>query len=121
MPENPSWIKNADYKQLDENSLEVYYHDSILDSDCKLSVAKDTALVLSENTYDEALSEVWEGNTTSGQTVYVKVQHSADGKTMLATWEYDNYKFAIQGDVPNDITDTSSIPKTALSVIDNFE
>lgn len=121
LPENSNWIQNAEYKQIDENHLEIYYYDNILEVDCKLLAVRDSMIDLSDNLYDESLEETWVGSTASGQSIYVKVQHSVDGKMILATWEYDDYKFAIQADLSDDVTDTNSIPKTALSIIDKFE
>ena len=48
--------------------------------------------------------------------MYVKVQHSVDDGKVFASWEYKNYKFAIQGAI-DPMTDTSPIPKTALYII----
>ena len=73
------------------------------------------------NLYDELSEEIWMGNTTSGQMIYVKVQHFTDDNIILATWEYQNYSFSIQGSVAGDMTDTNVIPKTALFIISNFE
>lgn len=121
LPENPNWITNVEYYQQKENSLEIYYHDDILGGDCILLADKESISDLSDITYDESAEETWEGDTASGQKIYVKVQHSTDGKIVTAVWEYNHYQFAIQGNVPDDVADTNSIPKTALYVIYNFE
>ena len=120
LPENANWINNTEYTLLDENNLEIGYYDNISGIDCRLSVARNSTLNLPKYTYDDALEETWQGETLAGDTVYVKVQHSVDDRKVLAAWEYGEYKFAIQGDV-NDMTDTSSIPKTALYIISNLE
>lgn len=116
LPENDSWIKNTEYTLIDENNLEVCYYDDIAGIDCKLSVVKNGTLEDTTYSYDETLDETWQGESVVGDIVYVKVQHSVDNRKVLVTWEYQNYKFAIQGDV-NAITDTSPIPKTALYII----
>ena len=71
--------------------------------------------------FDESAEETWMGDTASGQTTYIKVRHSSDGKAVIASWEYNNYKFAIQGNVPDNMADTNTIPKTARYVISGFE
>lgn len=121
LPENSSWIQDVTYSQAGENGLEISYHDSISDMDCTLSAIRNGELDLENGTYDESLDETWTGNTASGQWVSVKVQHPVDEKTILAVWEYGNYRFAIQGNVPDHATDTNTVPKTALSVISNLE
>ena len=116
LPENNSWIKNTEYTLIDENNLEVCYYDDIAGIDCKLSVVKNGTLEDTAYSYDETLEETWQGDSLAGDTVYVKVQHSVDDGKVLASWEYKNYKFAIQGDI-DPMTDTSPIPKTALYII----
>lgn len=121
LPENPSWIQDVTYGQAGDSGLEISYHDAISDMDCTLSAVRDAELDLDNGTYDESLDETWTGNTASGQWVSVKVRHPADGKTVLAVWEYGNYRFAIQGNVPDHAADTNTVPKTALFVISNLE
>lgn len=121
LPENEHWIKNVEYKQTDANHLEVFYYDDFLGGNCKLSVGKNPMTFKHNNLYDELSEEIWMGNTTSGQMIYVKVQHFTDDNIILATWEYQNYSFSIQGSVAGDMTDTNVIPKTALFIISNFE
>lgn len=118
LPENSNWIKNTEYTLLDEKHLEILYYDGIAETNCKMLAVRDGVLDLPEDSYDEALEETWEGTSPAGETVYVKVQHSADGDRILATWEYEEYKFAIQGDV--NVEDTNSIPKAALYIISNL-
>ena len=110
-----------EYTQIDETSLEIHYYDDIANIDCNLLAVKDGILEMENNDYDESREEIWQGSTTSGQTIYVKANHSVDNKMIVVTWEYNNYKFAIQGNVLNDMTDTNPIPKTALFIISHFE
>ena len=120
LPENTNWIKNTEYTLSDENNLEFCYYDNISGMDCKLSAAKNSTWNLAGDRYEDTLEETWQGETLSGDIVYVKVQHSGDNKKVLAIWEYGEYKFAIQGSA-DEMTDTSSISKTALYIISNFE
>lgn len=120
LPENTNWINNTEYTLIDENNLEICYYDDISGMDCKLSATRNSTLNLTVDRYENALEETWQGETPAGDIVFVKVQHSEDGKKVLATWEYGEYKFAIQGNA-DDITDTSSISKTALYIISNLE
>lgn len=121
LPENSNWITDVEYTQIDETSLEIHYYDDIADIDCNLLAVKDEILEMENNDYDKSREEIWQGSTTSKQIIYVKVNYSVDNKMIFVTWEYNNYKFAIQGNVLNDMTDTNSIPKTALFVISHFE
>ena len=115
LPENSSWIADEEYCLVDENNLKIAYHDFIADTDCTLLVSKNNNLNLPQNEYDETLNESWEGKTISSQNIVVKVQHeNNDGKMVLATWEYNEYRFAIIGEV-KEISE--SIPKVALSII----
>lgn len=119
LPENSTWIADEEYYLVDENNLRITYHDFIADTDCTLLVSKNNNLNLPQNEYDETLDESWEGKTISSQNIVVKVQHeSNDEKTVLATWEYNEYQFAIIGE---DGEDSKSVPKTALHIIYNLD
>lgn len=118
LPENTTWITDSEYCLVDENNLKITYHDTVADADCTLLVAKNENLNLPDNEYDEALNESWEGDTIGSQHIVVKVQHeNNDGKMVLATWEYNEYQFAIIGEDEND---SKSIPKVALHIIYNL-
>lgn len=122
LPENPNWIKNVEYNQPNENRLEIHYYDDILGGDCIMLADKENISdLLTTTTFDESAEETWTGKTAFGQIIYVKVQHSIDDKIVIATWEYNHYKFAIQANILNDMTDTNSIPKVACYIIGNFE
>lgn len=121
LPENTSWITNRKYEQIDENTIKVEYYDAILEADCSVLAVKGGDLDLPDNEYDRSLDETWEARTSSGQNVIVKVQHSTDNKTVLATWEYEDYKLAVVGNMSGEETDTSAVPKTALYIIQNLE
>ena len=115
LPENTNWITDSEYCLVDENNLKITYHDTVVDADCTLLVAKNENLNLPDNEYDETLNESWEGKTISGQNIVVKVQHGKnDENKVLATWEYNEYRFAIIGEV-KEISE--SIPKVALGII----
>ena len=115
LPKNTTWITDSEYCLVDENNLKIIYHDTVADADCTLLVAKNENLNLPDNEYDETLNESWEGKTISGQNIVVKVQHGKnDENTVLATWEYNEYRFAIIGEV-KEISE--SIPKVALGII----
>lgn len=115
LPENTNWITDSEYCLVDENNLKITYHDTVVDADCTLLVAKNENLNLPDNEYDETLNESWEGKTISGQNIVVKVQHGKnDENKVLATWEYNEYRFAIIGEVKEN---SESIPKVALGII----
>ena len=119
LPENSSWIADEEYCLVDENNLKIAYHDFIADTDCTLLVSKNNNLNLPQNEYDETLNESWEGKTISSQNIVVKVQNKGnDEKMVLATWEYNEYQFAIIGEDKND---SNSIPKVALNIIKNLD
>lgn len=121
LPENTSWITDREYKQVDENTIKIEYYDAILEADCFVLAVKGGDLNLPDNDYDKSLDETWEARTISGQNVIVKVQHSTDNKTVLAAWEYEDYRLAVVGNMSGEETDTSAIPKTALYIIQNLE
>ena len=115
LPENPTWIVDSEYHLTDKNHLEITYHDSITDADCVILVAKNEDLTLPENEYDERLNATWEGRTITDQNILINVQHRKnDSKTVLATWEYNEYRFAIIGEIEED---SGPIAKVALSII----
>jgi hypothetical protein len=119
LPENPNWIKNTEYNLIDENNLKITYYDDIADTDCTVFVANNESLTLPEIEYDESLNESWEGETIDNQNILVTVQHGKDdSKAVLATWEYNTYKFAIMGE---DKGSSDSIPKVALNIIYNLK
>ncbi len=119
LPENANWIADSEYSLVDENNLKITYHDSIADTDCTLLAAKNENLDLPPNEYDETLDESWEGETLSNQNIAVKVQHGKNDENMiLTTWEYNEYRFAIMGEVKES---PDSIPKAALHIIKNLE
>ena len=119
LPENPNWIADSEYYLADENNLRISYHDSIADADCTLLVSKNNNLNLPQVEYDETLNESWEGNTIGSQHIVVKVQHENNDENMvLATWEYNEYQFAIIGE---DVNDSTPIPKVALYIINRLD
>lgn len=118
LPESTNWIVNSEYHLIDENNLKITYYDSIADADCIVLAAKNENLTLPENEYDDTLIESWEGRTITDQKIVVKVQYGKnDGKTVLVTWEYKEYQFAIIGEAGES---AESIPKTALNIINNL-
>lgn len=118
-PENSTWIADIEYYLVDEDNLKITYHDFVADADCTLLVSKNNNLNLPQNKFDETLNESWEGDTISNQHIVVKVQHeNNDGKMVHATWEYNEYTFAIIGE---DVSDSTSIPKVALYIIYNLD
>lgn len=133
LPGNDTWIQSKEYRQPEEDTVEVFYWDAIAKADCKLTAVRDGEPDLPEpdTAYDAAREESWMGSTASGQIVYVKVQRSGDGRQALATWEYDGgehrYRFAVQAKFSAENekeakeTDGSPIPKAVLSVISNLE
>lgn len=119
LPENQTWIADSEYCLVDENNLRISYHDLIADVDCTLLVSKNNNLNLPQAEYDEALNESWEGYTIGKQHIVVKVQHeNNDEKMVLATWEYNEYQFAIIGE---DVNDSTPIPKVALYIIGKLD
>ncbi|MDE7341056.1 MAG: M56 family metallopeptidase [Lachnospiraceae bacterium] len=121
LPGNNNWIQDREYRQPDEDHMEICYHDAVLDADCKLLAVRGGAPELPDIVCDASLEETWEGAAVSGQMVYVRVQCSADGKEVLATWEYEEYQFAIYAEIPLEGMDIGAVPKTALGVISNLE
>lgn len=118
LPENRNWIVDREYHLSDENNLTIAYYDSVADADCTILISKNEDLALPEIEYDETLNEFWEGRTVSNQNIMIKVQHGKnDNKAVLATWEYEDYQFAIIGEVEKS---SDSIPKTALCIINNL-
>ena len=123
LPENEGWIQNREYRQPDENTMEISYYDATANADCTLLAVRGGSPGLPEIVYEESLEETWEGHSDSGEYVKVRVQRSRDGKQVLAAWAYGEYQFAILADVlweDADEADIGSIPKTALAVISNL-
>lgn len=119
LPVNSNWTVDSEYYLVDENNLRISYHDSIADADCTLLVSKNNNLNLPQAEYDETLNESWEGYTIGRQHIVVKVQHeNNDEKMVLATWEYNEYQFAIIGE---DVNDSTPIPKVALYIINRLD
>ncbi|MDE7186911.1 MAG: M56 family metallopeptidase, partial [Lachnospiraceae bacterium] len=123
LPGNGSWIQDREYRQPDENTMEISYYDAVAKADCTLLAVKNGSPGLPETVYDASREETWGGYSGSGEYVDVRVQRSADGKQVLATWAYGEYQFAILADIlweePGE-ADAGPIPKTALSVISNL-
>lgn len=123
LPENDNWIENREYRQPNENTMEISYYDAIANADCTLLAVRGGSPELPEIVYEESLEETWEGHSDSGEYVKVRVQRSHDGKQVLATWAYGEYQFAIVADIlweDASEADSGSIPKTALAVISNL-
>ena len=119
MPENKNWIADAEYCLEDDNNLKITYHDLIAEADGTLRASKNNSLSLPQIEYDESLDENWEGKTTSGQLILIKVQREDnDGKTAIATWEYNDCQFAIFGEYKEDY---QVLPKVAIGVIHYLE
>ncbi|MDE5933226.1 MAG: M56 family metallopeptidase [Lachnospiraceae bacterium] len=121
LPGNGNWIQDRVYRQPDEERIEISYRDAILGADCKLLAVRGESPEQPDIVYDASLEETWVGTAVSGQTVYVRVQRSSDGKQVLATWEYEEYQFAIYAEMPLEGMDIGAVPKVALGVISNLE
>lgn len=121
LPANSTWIQNIEYIQPDQDHMEVDYHDAILDADCRLLAVRDGIPNLPGIVYDDTLEETWQGTSSTGQVVYIKVQRSDDGEQLLATWEYEEYQFAVLADIPAETDDIGAIPKAIITVISNLE
>lgn len=121
LPENASWIQNRVCKQSDEHRLEIQYYDLVLGGQCTLWAAKDEELDLPEAGEGDWKEETWAGTAASGETVNVSVKYRET--QVLAEWEYQNYQFAILGEVPAGQADVdiSPVPKAALNVIMGLE
>ncbi len=118
LPQNKNWIQDLKVKESDESYLELQYYDGILEGQCTMWIVKDGEINLPEIAFEEGMDETWEGHTIAERRVEVNVQH-AEGWA-LASWEYENYDFAILGTVPSQHSDAISIPKTALGIIMNL-
>lgn len=91
----------------------------IADANGTLLASKNNSLSLPQIEYDESLDENWEGATSSGQLILIKVQREDnDGKMTLATWEYNDCQFAIFGEYKEDY---QALPKVAIGVIQHLE
>lgn len=123
LPENDNWIENREYRQPDENTMEISYYDAIANADCTLLAVREGSPELPETVYEDSLEVTWEGHSDSGEYVKVRVQRSHDGKQVLATWAYGEYQFAIVADIlweDASEADSGTIPKTALTIISNL-
>lgn len=123
LPGNDGWVQNREYRQPDENTMEISYYDANANADCTLLAVRGGSPELPEIVYEDSLEVTWEGHSDSGEYVKVRVQRSHDGKQVLATWAYGEYQFAIVADIlweDASEADSGSIPKTALAVISNL-
>jgi len=66
-------------------------------------------------------AENWEADSASNQPVLIKVQRSEDGKNVLVSWKYGESEFGIQAAVLGNDADITSIPKTAVHIINNLK
>lgn len=121
LPDNSSWIKDISYDYKSDHAMEIQYYDGILEEDCTLQIVRDGTLELPDISFDSRQEESWQGTSASDQWVLIKVQRSEDGKHALVIWEYGDCKFAIQAAVSDGDADISSIPKTAIDIIENLE
>ncbi len=119
LPENSSWIQDRVVKQSDERHFEIQYYDSVLEGQCTLWAVKDEEVHLPELGEQDWEEETWAGSNRYGKNVYVDVKYNE--KWVLAEWEYQNYRFAILGEVSAQQTDIISVPKVALGVIMELE
>lgn len=119
LPENSSWIQNRVVKQSDERHFEIQYYDSVLAGQCTLWAVKGEEIHLPELGEQDWEEETWGGSDSYGKNVYVDVKYNE--KWVLAEWEYQNYRFAILGEVSAQQTDIISVPKVALGVIMELE
>ena len=119
LPENKNWIADAEYCLEDDNNLKITYHDLIAEADGTLLASKNNSLNLPQIEYDESLDENWEGKTTSGQLILIKIQRkNNNGKMAIATWEYNDCQFAIFGEYKEDY---QVLSKVAIGVIQHVE
>lgn len=69
--------------------------------------------------FDQRKDQTWEATEKS---ITIKSQQAIEENVVVATWQYANYHFAIIGEntVFDDSNKESSIPRTAIYIINNL-
>ncbi len=116
---NAGWIQDRKAIPSEEGHLKIQYEDTILEGQCTFWAAKGEELGLPDIKYDPSKEETWGGADAHGEFVEVRVQHTEDH--MLASWEYQDYKFALTAEVPQGQMDRDVVAKTALNIIRQLE
>lgn len=116
---NSTWIQNINLKEVDENYAEISYYDSVLEGNCKMVISKETPISLSQYGFSNSKEQTWQAVEKS---VDIKLQQAIKEKVAVATWQYEDFYFAIIGEnVNNDTSTVDSIPKTAIYIINSME
>ena len=116
---NTTWIQNIRLTEVDENYSVINYDDSVLGSSCRMIISRGKPVSLSEYSFYNPLYQTWQATE---KPVIIKVQQAPKERVAVATWEYENFYFAIIGEEVNaDNLAVSSIPKTAIFIINNME
>jgi len=114
---NSQWIQNIKCDEKNDRYSEIYYYDDMLRSDCKMMISKDEPLLLSDYDFNDV--ETWEATE---KKVFITLKKSQKEKKAIAEWKYENYNFAIIGEnVDFNNSSVSSIPKTAISLINSIK
>ena len=114
---NSTWIQNIQLTEVSDNVSEIHYYDSILGSDCTLMISKEAPLSLSQYDFSNSHDQTWQAVEKS---VTIKLQQAIQEKVSVATWEYEDFDFAIIGENVNDENAVSCIPKTAIYIINSM-
>jgi len=115
---NTTWIQNIKLTEVNENYSEIDYYDSVLGGNCKMIISKEKPISFPQYGFSNSLDQTWQATEKS---VTIKVQQAVKEKVAVATWKYENFNFAIIGEkVDTDNSAVSSIPKTAIFIINNM-
>ncbi len=116
---NSTWIQNIKLTEVNANHSEIDYYDSVLGSNCKMIISKEKPISFTQYGFSNSLDQTWHATEKS---VTIRVQQAIKEKVAVATWNYESFNFAIIGEeVSADNSAVSSIPKTAIFIINNMK
>lgn len=87
---------------------------------CVFVASKGKELVLPEEVFVDSTKIKWTASTADGEYIYPYMKVNETGDKFMIDWTYNEYRFAIYGESPQDTSNRDMAGKIALAIIYNL-
>ncbi len=87
---------------------------------CVFVASKGKELILPEEVFADSTKIKWTASTADGEYIYPYMKVNETGDMFMIDWTYNEYRFAIYGESPQDTSDRDMAGKIALAMIYNL-
>lgn len=87
---------------------------------CVFAASKGKELVLPEEVFVDSTKIKWTASTADGEYIYPYMKVNESGDMFMIDWTYNEYRYAIYGESPQDTSNRDMAGKVALAIIYNM-